>query len=419
MGDKISGYPAKTTIHVDDLLDFSNTEDSGSTFTASQKVKVSEFLTFLNGNIDNIYTADGTLTGNRSVTSATFWTRFLNGDVIVEAEDDINDYAFLIHDTVQSERGRFGYDAGTGSAILTMNTISGEWFSAVDEVVNINTDILHVNATNIGMGTASPLSTCLLDLNVVQGGLDPLAFYEDRVGGASVGDIMQINFDYNDSVGARQTGTSNILSRVTGTGAGTVDTSLIFGGTMQVKSTGANTGAVIIHPSVTTQGATAFLDVRQTASSGFNACLSLVANGNTASQIIINVKNLAAESGLFINGTLKSTFNNNQLTTADVQMKGATDINAFYFNAGTDTTGFGINTPLGKVDIDQNNATGAIPTLKLNQDDLSEEFIEFAGTIAVGNPIEAVGIKTLTTTHFLKVTITGGLVRYIPIGTIA
>jgi len=51
--------------------------------------------------------------------------------------------------------------------------------------------------------------------------------------------------------------------------------------------------------------------------------------------------------------------------------------------------------------------------------DVSEEMIEFNTTIGTGNAIEAVGAKTLTTTHFIKVTLPGGLTRYIPCGTIA
>lgn len=81
--------------------------------------------------------------------------------------------------------------------------------------------------------------------------------------------------------------------------------------------------------------------------------------------------------------------------------------------------GVGASTLSGQAHIDQNSATGAIPTLFLNQADVSEEMIEFNTTIGVGNAIEAIGAKTLTTTHFIKVTLPGGLTRYIPAGTIA
>lgn len=75
--------------------------------------------------------------------------------------------------------------------------------------------------------------------------------------------------------------------------------------------------------------------------------------------------------------------------------------------------------PAGKFHVDQESSTGAIPVLVLDQADLSEEMIEFVTTIGVGNPVEAIGAKSLTTTHFIKVTLPGALTRYIPVGTIA
>lgn len=76
-------------------------------------------------------------------------------------------------------------------------------------------------------------------------------------------------------------------------------------------------------------------------------------------------------------------------------------------------------TALGHLHVDQSASGGAVPVLYLDQADVSEEMIEFASTIGTGNAIEAIGAKSLTTTHFIKVTIPGGLTRYIPVGTIA
>lgn len=84
-----------------------------------------------------------------------------------------------------------------------------------------------------------------------------------------------------------------------------------------------------------------------------------------------------------------------------------------------DKLAVGAAAPSGQLHVDQNSATGAIPVLYLDQGDDSEEMIEFAGTIGVGNAIEAVGAKVLTTTHFIKVTLPGALTRYLPVGTIA
>ena len=81
--------------------------------------------------------------------------------------------------------------------------------------------------------------------------------------------------------------------------------------------------------------------------------------------------------------------------------------------------GIGPTSPTAKLHADQSSTTAAIPVLTLDQADLSEEFINFVGTVGTGNSIEAVGAKTLTTTHFLRIQIEGVGYRYIPVGTIA
>ena len=79
--------------------------------------------------------------------------------------------------------------------------------------------------------------------------------------------------------------------------------------------------------------------------------------------------------------------------------------------------GIGTLTPAAKVEIVQENATGAIPVITLEQVDVSEEIIEITSTAGTGNAVEAVGGKSLTTTLFIKCTVNGATV-YIPAGTI-
>lgn len=80
----------------------------------------------------------------------------------------------------------------------------------------------------------------------------------------------------------------------------------------------------------------------------------------------------------------------------------------------------GINViPTSKLHVDQSSGSGAIPVLTLDQGDADQEMMELLCTVGVGNAIEAVGGKALTTTHYVKVTIQGGLTRYFPVGTIA
>lgn len=79
----------------------------------------------------------------------------------------------------------------------------------------------------------------------------------------------------------------------------------------------------------------------------------------------------------------------------------------------------GPTAPAATLHVDQSSATAAKPVLLLDQADLSEEMIEFTGAVGTGNTIEAKGAKSLTTTHFIRVSITGVGYVYIPVGTIA
>lgn len=76
-------------------------------------------------------------------------------------------------------------------------------------------------------------------------------------------------------------------------------------------------------------------------------------------------------------------------------------------------------TPLGQIHVDTEDATAGQPVAYWNQADIDQPFFQFATTIGVGNAIEAVGAKTLTTTHFIMIEIPGSLTRYVPCGTIA
>jgi hypothetical protein len=69
--------------------------------------------------------------------------------------------------------------------------------------------------------------------------------------------------------------------------------------------------------------------------------------------------------------------------------------------------------------VEQTAEDGVATCVALKQDDLNIPFITFETTIGTGNALEAVGGKSLTTTHFVMVDIEGVGVRYLPVGTIA
>jgi len=131
------------TVQNDDLLDFDSTEDSGSTYE-SAKITVQDFLAYLNSNVNNIYTSNGSLPENRLIASQTYFTAFLGGDVITRMVDETFDYAFLVQDLGSVERGRLGYDQTTASGNLVLSSFTdGIWLNAVDG--------------NVGIGHSTPL----------------------------------------------------------------------------------------------------------------------------------------------------------------------------------------------------------------------------------------------------------------------
>lgn len=142
MSEKISDYTADATsnpIKNEDLMDFSN-EDGAGAFDVSKKITVLELLTFLNTAIDNIYTANGTLPENRTVTAATFFTKFHGGDVIAEMNNESDDYAFLVNAVGAVEAARLGYDQITQSAIFELSNLVNKYIEFNDNKVNLNVD---------------------------------------------------------------------------------------------------------------------------------------------------------------------------------------------------------------------------------------------------------------------------------------
>lgn len=132
MSEKISDYTADATsnpIKNEDLLDFSN-EDGAGDFDVSKKITVDEFKAFLN--IINLYIADGSLLGNRTVSSGGFFTKFDGGDVIVEMNNESDDYAFIVNAVGAVEAARLGYDQISDSAVLELQNLLGTWFEAND-----------------------------------------------------------------------------------------------------------------------------------------------------------------------------------------------------------------------------------------------------------------------------------------------
>jgi len=146
--EKISQYVEDATskpINQGDLMDFSNNNSLGGVppyaYDVSKKITVGELITYLFNVFGfSIYTGDGSLFENRTVTSQTFFTKFLGGDVICEVDNESDDYAFLVHAIGAVEAARFGYDQNTQSAIFELSNLTNKFIEFNDNKVNLNVD---------------------------------------------------------------------------------------------------------------------------------------------------------------------------------------------------------------------------------------------------------------------------------------
>jgi len=126
-------------------------------------------------------------------------------------------------------------------------------------------------------------------------------------------------------------------------------------------------------------------------------------NGNTTNAYGINVRPYHA----------KATITNMYGLFFDGPATGGTVTNPYAIYSEWDAKSYfagriGIKdtTPDAELDVNQTSTTAAIPTLILNQSDLSEEFINFESTIGALNPIVASSTVS-TLTHKVRVSVNG------------
>lgn len=93
----------------------------------------------------------------------------------------------------------------------------------------------------------------------------------------------------------------------------------------------------------------------------------------------------------------------------DSNVKIAQDNSNFFWDDSNDRLGIGITSPTGKVHINQSSTTAAIPTLHLEQDDVSEEVFRFTGgataDVLTQTLVAGASVTTATKAAFIRVNI--------------
>ncbi len=126
---------------------------------------------------------------------------------------------------------------------------------------------------------------------------------------------------------------------------------------------------------------------------------AVTVNGNpiTVSGVSEAIKLVAAAAGtsavaylaFYDSGNVRKGFiGDGSPSNADIYIK--SDSGALRFGDSTNSSIVVVSN--GSTSLSQPSTTGAVPTLLLSQPDLSEEFIEFSGTVATGNPIDTAAL---------------------------
>jgi len=138
MGDKISQYTADGTsnpLKDEDLFDASN-EDGAGGFDVSKKITALDLINYINQNVNNYYTSNGTLNGNRSIDMAGFRSIWEDGDIGLKAKLDSVNYYLLNSSSL--ERGSLKYNNILDSGEISLSNSAGDFFTSSDNFTGIN-----------------------------------------------------------------------------------------------------------------------------------------------------------------------------------------------------------------------------------------------------------------------------------------
>jgi hypothetical protein len=146
-----------STVKGDDLMDLDSTENNGSTFE-SAKIKVSEFLNYVNGVASNLYNSNGSLSGNRTISTGSFWTKFKGGDVVVSVDTIAAKNSFIAKVGSGANKAELGYDDAAGSALLELKDLASAFLYVKNRIFRFNNTMLYADTNSVGINTDTPLA---------------------------------------------------------------------------------------------------------------------------------------------------------------------------------------------------------------------------------------------------------------------
>lgn len=107
--------------------------------------------------------------------------------------------------------------------------------------------------------------------------------------------------------------------------------------------------------------------------------------------------------------TLRDTGTSGSVLFLDGNKKLSQSNSALFFDSTNGRLGVGITSPTGKLHVNQSSTTAAIPTLHLEQDDVSEEMFRFTGQAAADvltqTLVAGATVTTATKAAFVRVNV--------------
>ena len=397
-----------------------------------QGVAPGDSPTFASLTLNGDLTVNGTTTTvNSTVVTIDDPVFTLGGDTAPAADDNKDrGIEFRYHTGAAARVGFFGFDDSTGNfTFIPDATNTSEVFSGALGVMEIGGLIIDGTPITTGQAIDIPDLDGLTSgnaLNIISNSAD-----------VSARNLVQItNFN------AAATGAVPLFVRQQANApAVTIDQNATGGVALRIDSEATTAPVIDIEAPATTDGDVIRINDANFLTSGSIANFKSNSTDVTARDLVaISNSNALAVGAIPLRIVQNSTgagllVDKNESGTAidiDGDVSSASDLiglkvnvanpgagNAYSAIFELGNVGIGTTAPTSPLHINQSSASGAVPVLTLEQTDVSEEMVEFITTIGVGNAIEAIGAKTLTTTHFIKVTIPGGLTRYFPVGTIA
>jgi len=160
--------------------------------------------------------------------------------------------------------------------------------------------------------------------------------------------------------------------------------------TLDVTGTFAVSGGSVLNGATVINEAGASVDTRVEGDTEVNlvfvdASTDRVGIGTATPSVLFDVNGAANITGAFT--TVAAVTMNDAGANVDVRIETDGDANALVVDGALNAVGVGVapNAHIGKLDVNQNSLTGALPVIAIQQGDVSEEFLRFVGTSTTTN----------------------------------